>query len=47
VFWYFGTAFLGEFHHAGSEDLRSTEMILPRAGAAMQGGFILHVHLTF
>src|SRR6516164_9172634 len=32
VFWYFGTAFLGESHHAGSEDLRSTEKILTPCG---------------
>jgi hypothetical protein len=44
VFWYFGTAFLGESHHADGEDLRSTAMILHPIGAAEQGGFSVHVH---
>src|SRR3974390_1591472 len=46
VFWYFPTAFLQEPLHAGSEDRRSTEMILHRAGGATQGGFSLRSHLT-
>ena len=44
LFWYFGTAFLREFHHAGgSVDLRSTERILHPKPPAKQGSFNLDV----
>lgn len=46
VFWYFGTAFLGKSHHAGGEDMRSTETILHPTRAAKQGSFCSDEHLT-